>query len=261
MRALLEQGAEVIAADTALSGIDPRAMGVAMDILSAGPDAYDRLGRPDACLHLAWRNGFVHDATTHMEDLSGHVRFLRLLAEGGLPQLAVMGTMHEVGYYVGAVQADTPCNPRSAYGIAKDALRRHTLLSASRQDTRVQWLRAFYIYGDDAGGSSIFAKLLQAAADGRRTFPFTSGKNRYDFIHVQALGRQLAACVLQEEETGIINCCSGRPVSLGEQVEAFIREQGLGIQLEYGAYPDRPYDSPAIWGDAARIRAIMKGRD
>ena len=41
--------------------------------------------------------------------------------------------------------------------------------------------------------------------------------------------------------------------------EKFIRERGLDITLCYGAYPDRVYDSPAIWGDNAKIRRILAG--
>ena len=46
-------------------------------------------------------------------------------------------------------------------------------------------------------------------------------------------------------------------MSLGEKVEKFIKENELDIQLEYGAFPDRPYDSPSIWGDSTRIDMIL----
>ena len=67
----------------------------------------------------------------------------------------------------------------------------------------------------------------------------------------------IAATVMQDEVTGIINCCSGKPVSLAEEVEGFIRKNGLDIQLEYGAFPDRPYDSPGVWGDPTKINKIL----
>ncbi len=35
------------------------------------------------------------------------------------------------------------------------------------------------------------------------------------------------------------------------------REHDLNITLEYGAFPDRPYDSPGIWGDATKIQQIL----
>ena len=179
------------------------------------------------------------------------------MTEQGLKQIAVMGTMHEVGYYEGAIDESTPCNPSSMYGIAKDALRRSTFLLLKNTDVIVQWLRAYYIYGDDLKNNSIFAKLTMAAQEGKATFPFTTGKNKYDFIHVNELAQQIAASVTQSEVSGIINCCTGKPVSLAEKVEGFIQEHHFDIELEYGAFPDRTYDSPAIWGDNSKIEKIM----
>ena len=126
------------------------------------------------------------------------------------------------------------------------------------KDVVLQWLRAFYIYGDDMFNQSIFTKLLQAANDGKKTFPFTTGKNKYDFIHVEELARQIAVVAMQTGEVGVINCCSGKPVSLGEKVEEFIKEHGLDIKLEYGVFPDREYDSPGVWGDGSRIYNLIK---
>ena len=80
----------------------------------------------------------------------------------------------------------------------------------------------------------------------------------YDIISVQDLAKQIAAVASQQEITGIINCCSGQPVSLADKVESFIKENGYDITLKYGAFPDRPYDSPAIWGDSTKIEQIMK---
>ena len=46
-------------------------------------------------------------------------------------------------------------------------------------------------------------------------------------------------------------------MTLAEQIESFIREKGFDIELEYGAFPDRPYDSKIIWGDDTLIRKIL----
>ena len=78
-------------------------------------------------------------------------------------------------------------------------------------------------------------------------------------ITVEELASQIVATALQDKYQGIINCCSGNPVSLGERAEQFIKENNLKIKLQYGAFPDRPYDSPGVWGDATVINKIMKG--
>ena len=97
--------------------------------------------------------------------------------------------------------------------------------------------------------------LVRAA--GEKKFPFTTGKNKYDFIHVDELAKQIVAVLMQEKVGGIINCCSGKAVSLAEQVEKFIKINQLNIELEYGKFPDREYDSPAVWGDNTKIKKIL----
>lgn len=254
---LLERGLQVKALDLRMDGVDRRAERISIDLFSGDPDIYEAMGRPDVVLHMAWRDGFKHNSPAHLDDLAKHYHLIDNLYAGGLKRLAVMGTMHEVGYWEGAIDESSRCAPASLYGIAKNALREATRLSAAVHDALFQWIRAYYIVGDDKFGNSIFSKLLAAAEEGRDTFPFTTGKNKYDFISVDELATQIAAIVDQDAVTGIINACTGRPMTLAERVEEYIAENGLDIALAYGAFPDRPYDSPGVWGDATKIRAIL----
>lgn len=254
---LLDAGCDVIACDLNLQDVDLRAKQVEMNLFSSIDGLYEKLGCPEVCVHMAWRDGFQHNSPNHLGDLSAHYRFLTSLIDSGLKRLVVMGTMHEVGYWEGMIDDSTPCNPISMYGIAKDALRRAMIVYCGQKGCKLQWLRAYYILGDDLKNHSIFTKLLQASAEGKKTFPFTSGKAKYDFITVAELADQVSHVVLQDAICGIINCCSGNPISLAEKVESFIEEYGLCIKLEYGAFPDRPYDSPIIYGNASKIKQIM----
>ena len=256
---LLDMGCEVLAADLRFEGMDPRAIQVSEPIFSEDPDLYKKLGEPDACIHLAWRDGFQHASVAHMQDLSKHFMFVKTMVEGGLKQIAVMGSMHEIGYWGGEVNEDTPTNPSTLYGIAKDTLRKSVfLLKNEYPELMVQWVRGYYIMGDDQMNHSIFTKILEADKEGKPEFPFTSGKNKYDFINVDELAAQISAATIQTEVQGIINCCTGNPVSLADKVEEFIKEKNYKIRPEYGAFPDRPYDSPGVWGDPEKINQIMK---
>lgn len=258
VKSLLDKGAEVIACDLKTDNVDPRAKCVNLNLFDLPEgNLYECLGAPDVCLHMAWRNGFVHNASTQMGDLSSHYNFMTELIDGGLKHLAVMGTMHEVGYWEGCIDENTPCNPISMYGIAKDALRRAMIQYTDQKGCVFQWLRCFYILGDDRNNNSIFCKILQAAEDGKEAFPFTTGKNKYDFTKVDKLADMIALSVMQKKVCGIINCCTGVPISLAEQVENFIKEHELDIKLDYGAFPDRPYDSPCVYGDPTKINEII----
>ena len=258
VKSLLDKGAEVIACDLKTDNVDPRAECVNLNLFDLPEgNLYECLGAPDVCLHMAWRNGFVHNASTQMGDLSSHYNFMTALIDGGLKHLAVMGTMPEIGYWEGCIDENTPCNPISMYGIAKDALRRAMMQYTAQKGCVLQWLRCFYILGDDRNNNSIFCKILQAAEVGKDTFPFTTGKNKYDFTKVDKLADMIARTVIQKEVCGIINCCTGVPISLAEQVECFIKEHELNIKLEYGAFPDRPSDSPCVYGDPTKINEII----
>jgi len=258
VKELLEREAIVFAADIKFDGLDERAVKLKTDIFSANKNIYEELGKPDVCLHMAWRDGFVHNSERHILDFEKHYFFVKNMIEGGLKQIAVMGSMHEIGYHEGAIDENTPTNPLSLYGIAKNTLRQLTMLTGKNNNAIVQWIRGFYIYGDDLNSNSIFSKIVKAEQEGKQEFPFTTGKNLYDFISIQEMAEQIAAIVMQDKVNGIINSCTGVPVSLAEKIESFIKENGFQIKLKYGAFPDRPYDSPGIWGDAAKISQIME---
>lgn len=255
---LLDRGCEVIASDLRNEGIDPRAHVAEADIFSEDPELYKRLGSPDVLIHLAWRNGFDHYNMSHVDDLPKHYRFLAAMMDQGLPQLVVMSTMHEVGYYEGAIGEDTPTKPLTPYGIAKNALRELTEVYAAKKGVVLQWLRGYYLLGDDARNNSVFSRMVKLEAEGVPVLPFTTGKNKFDFITVDELASQIAACAMQTEVTGIINVCSGVPVSLAEKAEEFIREHNMKIRLGYGEFPDRADASPAVWGDPEKINIIMQ---
>ena len=260
VKELLDDGHNVIGVDFNDTYIDKRATFTKCDIFSGETDLYEKLHKPQICLHLAWQDGFIHNSEKHIMMLYKHYEFLSQMIRAGAKRIAVMGSMHEVGYYEGKVSENTPCNPISMYGIAKNALRQ--MLFASYEDDKtveLQWLRAFYIYGDDERNNSIFTKIKIAEREGKEFFPFTTGEKKYDFIDVNLLARQIAKSITQGNVKGIINCCSGHPIALKEKVEGFIKENGFNIRLQYGVFPDRKYDSPAIWGDCEKINAIMKG--
>lgn len=219
---------------------------------------YEYFGKPDVLLHMAWRDGFVHGSINHINDLPKHVDFINKMIAGGVKQVAVMGSMHEVGFFEGSINENTPCNPQSLYGISKNALRRVVELECKNKNVVFQWLRGFYIVGNTEDGCSIFSKIVQSVHKGQKEFPFTMGLNQFDFLDYEVFCQQVADSVEQSEIDGIINICCGRPEKLADRVEKFIKENNFDIKLNYGAFPDRPYDSKAIWGDDFKIRMIEK---
>lgn len=257
VKKLLDLNHDVIANDRNLENVDNRALKMEGNIFEIG-NPYEYFGKPDVLLHMAWRDGFVHYSENHMLDLPLHYNFLKKMSDAGIGRIAVMGSMHEVGFWEGAINENTPCNPLSLYGISKNALRELLEVLAKQNHTEIQWLRGYYIVGNTKYGSSVFSKITMAVEEGKTEFPFTMGQNQYDFIDYDDFCEQVSRTVEQNEVMGIINICSGRPEKLADRVEKFIKENNYNIKLKYGEFPDRPYDSKAVWGDNTKITKILE---
>lgn len=256
---LLDSGNEVIATDLKIDNIDERAKKISVNLFEL-ENPYEYFENPDVVLHMAWRNGFVHDSENHIIDLPNHYIFIKRLLENGLKKIAVMGSMHEIGFWEGTIKEDTPCNPLSLYGVSKNALKDILKILTKQTNSNYQWLRGYYIVGNSQYGASIFSKITTAANEGKKEFPFTMGQNQYDFIDYEEFCKQVAKTICQDEINGIINICSGKPEKLADRVERFIKENKYDIKLVYGAFPDRAYDSKAVWGDSSKIEKIMNDR-
>lgn len=257
VKELLDKGYQVIATDFKSNYIDSRATIFEEDLFKID-NPFEHFGKPDILIHMAWRDGFVHNSINHINDLPLHYNFIKNMIKSGLKHVTVLGSMHEVGFYEGAITENTPTNPQSLYGISKDALRNAVSLLCKQNSIVFQWLRGFYIVGNTSDGSSIFSKIIQADLDGKTEFPFTLGLNQFDFINYDEFCNAVALSATQEKIIGIINICSGHPEKLADRVERFIKDNNLNIKLQYGAFPDRPYDSKAVWGSNRKLSLIIE---
>lgn len=255
----VQRGLETLVVDRHSRKDVPETTLIKCDVLEScnEKDLYNIFHKPDAVIHLAWSDGFNHKSDSHIMNLPKHYMFLKNLIDSGLKSLTVIGSMHEVGYFEGQIDENTPCNPMSAYGISKNALRQMLMTYVADKDVSLKWLRAFYVTGDDKNNHSIFTKILDMATTGKKTFPFTSGTNKYDFLDIDELAKQIVDAAIQNNISGIINVCSGNPVPLKDKVEEFIKNNNLDIRPEYGAFPSRKYDSPCIYGNPKKIQQII----
>lgn len=255
---LLDNGHSVVAVDFNHENIDTRAEIIDKDIYIDDVDYYELFGIPDVLIHLACKDVPVHNSLYHIESIPKNFKFIKNLVDNGLRHVVTVGSMHDIGYFEGMITEDTIPNPQTFYGISKNTLRQLLNIYLKDKDVTYQHLRFFYTYGDDEKSSgSVFSKILQMEKEGKDTFPFTDGKNQFDYIEISELAKQITAVIEQKEITGIIHCCSGKPVAIKDQVEMYIKQRGLKIRPDYGKFPTRPYDSPCVYGDNSKILKIL----
>lgn len=71
---LINDGNEVIATDVRTNRINKEAT-IYQENLFDISDPYHCFGEPNVLVHLAWQDGFIHNAESHIRNLSDHALF------------------------------------------------------------------------------------------------------------------------------------------------------------------------------------------
>ena len=234
---------------------------VAMDLHAAPADAFDRLGRPDVLIHLAWGGLPNYRSLHHVEsELPAQYRFLRGLVEAGLASMVVAGTCFEYGMQSGPLHEDLPARPENPYGFAKDALRRELEFLKTEKPFALTWARLFYLHGEGQAETSLLPQLRMAVAAGEKVFNMSRGEQLRDYLAVDEAADLLVALTVARQDAGAVNVCSGRPVSVRRLVEGWIRDNGWTIDLNLGHYPYPDYEPMAFWGERRKLDRILGGQ-
>ncbi len=261
-RAFAGHDVELVLAARRVEGLEPPLGGsvVQLDVHAPPEGAFERLGRPDALLHLAW-GGLPNYRSEHHVDveLPAQFRLLATLIREGLRSLVVTGTCFEYGMQSGELREDLETRPDNPYGVAKDALRQQLQRLRSELPFQLTWARLFYMYGEGQSPRSLYSLLQQALQDNAVSFPMSGGEQLRDFLPVETVADHLAAMALSGADLGVVNVCSGRPTTVRALVESWLEEAGSDLELELGRYPYPDYEPMAFWGSAGRLVAFRAG--
>ena len=80
-------GHEVICADFSVNNIKAQTRAIACNLFSI-ESPFEYFGEPDCLLHLAWRDGFIHNSEAHINDFANNWKislydFIRIISQQG----------------------------------------------------------------------------------------------------------------------------------------------------------------------------------
>lgn len=228
------------------------------DLSESEDNYYTFFHEPDLCIHLAWPGLPNYNQTFHLENnLPADIRFLKNLLTCGLKDLSVAGTCFEYGLANGPMKEETPANPVTLYGVAKDSLRKTLETLQASLNYNLRWLRIFYPFGDGQSKSSLLELLKEAIDKKQLVFNMSKGEQIRDFLPIEEMAQLIVACSLQSTTLGIINCCSGKPISVRSFVDHFLETNHFNITLNRGHYPYPDYEPLAFWGDTKKLSLAL----
>ncbi len=232
-----------------LSALGGSVQVVEMDIANPVPDSFERLGKPDVLIHMAWDGLPNYKSLHHFEtELPKQYQFLKTMIQSGLPSLLVTGTCFEYGMQSGALAASMPTNPTNPYGYAKDALRQQLEYLKVTKPFNLTWGRLFYMYGEGQPNTSLYPKLKEAVSRGEQVFNMSGGEQLRDYLPAKEVAQQIVMLAMAQGDVGAVNICSGKPISVRRLVESWLSENNWEINLNLGHYPYPDYEPMAFWG-------------
>ncbi len=235
---------------------------VKLDIANPQPDDYERLHKPDVVIHLAWENLLDYKSLHHFEvEMPRQYKFLQGLVRAGLPSLVVTGTCFEYGMQSGELLESTKVMPCIPYAYAKDALRRQLEFLQAKHPFALTWARIFYIYGEGQSGGSIYSQLKDAVVQGKKEFNMTSGEQLRDYLHINEVASILVSLAIRQKNFGVVNVCSGKPRSIRNIVEGWLKDNNWEINLKLGHFNYSDYEPMAFWGCRLKLNAILEGHE
>jgi nucleoside-diphosphate-sugar epimerase len=232
---------------------------VRIDIENPPDRPFELLGRPEALIHLAW-GGLPNYASLHHfeRELPAHYAILKRLVEEGLSTLVVAGTCFEYGMQSGPLDEARAAAPANPYALAKDALRRQLQQLQRHRPFSLTWARLFYLHGDGQAASALLPQLHEAVAAGLPSFAMSGGEQLRDYLAVEQAADHLVALAGKRREHGIVNVCSGQPVSIRALVERWIAANDWSIGLDLGRHPYSEHEPMAFWGDARKLKQCLQ---
>lgn len=228
-----------------------------LEYLNTAENYFDFLGKPDVLIHLTWEGLPNYKDSFHIEkNLPRHKVFLENIISNGLQNVNITGTCFEYGMQEGKLKEDMPSSPDNPYAIAKNNLRVYIESLKSRFFFACKWIRLFYMFGKGQSAKSLLSQLQQALDNKEEIFNMSEGDQTRDFLPVEKVAKYIVDIAVQSEVTGVINCCSGIPVTVKQLVQEYLKETNQSIKLNLGYYPYPDYEPMHFWGDNTKLKTI-----
>jgi len=232
---------------------------VQTDLNDAKENWFTFFNKPDRIIHLAWEGLPNYEELFHLErNLPNNYFFLKNMIENGLKKVVVTGTCAEYGMQSGALGEDCETKPNSSYALAKDCLRKFLEQLQKNLNFDLKWIRLFYMYGKGQSPNSILSQLGAALDRGDKVFNMSGGKQLRDYLPIEKIAEYIVKISMQDKVSGIINCCSGEPISIRRVVEDFLTGKNKNIELNPGFYPYAVHEPMAFWGNTGKLEKILQ---
>ncbi|MVA59169.1 NAD-dependent epimerase/dehydratase family protein [Agrobacterium vitis] len=202
----------------------------------------------DAVIHAAWyvEAGKYLDSPLNFHCVIGSLALAQGATRAGVTHFIGLGTCVEYRLPSDHLTVDSPLEPKTLYAAAK--LSTYQMLDRyfSGLGLVFSWCRIFYLYGEGEHPARLVPYLRQQLSQGL-VAKLSKGTQWRDFLDVKEAGKMIAG-VVDTGQSGAINICSGKAVTIRALAERIANDYGRRDLLEFGTAEIHPADPLAVVG-------------
>lgn len=202
----------------------------------------------DTVVHLAWyaEPGKYLTSPLNLDCLQGTIEMAQACVDAGVRRFVGIGTCAEYDLSQGVLRTNSPLDPQSLYAACKAST--FQILSQILPPARIGfvWCRLFYLYGEGEDSRRLVPYLHRQLSKGDPA-ELTSGSQIRDFLDVKDAGKFIAEVAVGDQQ-GVVNICSGKPITVRQLAEQIADQYGRRDLLNFGVRPDNLFDPPCVVG-------------
>jgi len=207
-----------------------------------------KLVKIDIVIHIAWYTeyGKYLDSELNIHCLHGSLTLGNAVAKSRVKRFIGIGTCMEYNLTKGKVTVNTALDPKNLYSITKVALFTTLQNFFSIKKKEFVWCRLFYLYGEGEDKRRLSAYIHKQLQRGLPV-KLTSGHQIRDFLNV-CDAAEIISKVALDKNAGVVNICSGKPISIKKFAENIAANYGRLDLLKFGKVKKNLYEPDAVWG-------------
>ncbi|MFZ2302003.1 MAG: NAD(P)-dependent oxidoreductase [Gallionella sp.] len=208
-------------------------------------------------LHLAWyaEHGKYWTSPLNLRWVEATVRLIEAFCEAGGQRVIVAGTCAEYDWSQGRCREDdTPLNPATLYGVAKDAAQRLVMAVCGQYQVSCAWGRLFLFYGRGEDNRRLVPSLIEVFRKKRQPFGVNAPARR-DFLHASDVAEGFVT-LLKSGESGAYNISSGEAVRLADMVRELAQLLDADPRAVLDLNGERPDEPLLLVGDNSKLKTL-----
>lgn len=208
----------------------------------------------DAWIHIGW-DGAGSDnrrrRDVQQQNVQDSLAAVRAAASIGCKRFLFTGSQAEYGPCRKLITEDTPCNPVSEYGIAKQDFANQAKTLCKKEKIEYIHTRIFSVYGPGDHPWSLVQSCLRTWRQGGE-MKFGACTQQWNFLYIEDAVSALVH-LLTEGEPGVYNVAGSDTRPLRDYIEELYRLCGSRGSFVYGERPENAEGPADLMPDISKL--------